>query len=295
MDLKIVSQEIRNCISQYQKDNCLSFIEDTHTYFMKDLDGVVKNTFPSITTVLHCFYVPFDSEYHSNRKAKGNKEEQVKLLKEWAEAGNYSVNLGSRVHFLLEKEIISQYGSYKEVRQPIFECDEEQIKSGDKMVCAGKKFIDLMRDRGAVLLESEIVLGNAELGIVGQPDLVFLIKDKNGVPGIVITDWKTNKKSNMSEEIMPWTVPMLTPFGYLNDNALSHYKIQLPLYGKLLLKMLEGTKYENIKLLGCIIVHLTDEGEFKEYRVDREIIKTILDMDVRDYLCRLNSESLTKL
>ncbi|MFN7584083.1 MAG: hypothetical protein ACK5P0_01865, partial [bacterium] len=68
------------------------------------------------------------------------------------------------------------------------------------------------------------------------------------------------------------------------NNALGHYYLQLPLYGKLLLKMLEGSKYENIKLYGCIITLLKDDGNYEEYRVPKDIIETILDMDVQKYL-----------
>jgi hypothetical protein len=65
---------------------------------------------------------------------------------------------------------------------------------------------------------------------------------------------------------------------------LGHYYLQLPLYGKLLVKMLEGTKYENIKLLGCIVVLLKENSEYEEFRVPKPLINTILDMDIRNYL-----------
>ena len=80
---------------------------------------------------------------------------------------------------------------------------------------------------------------------------------------------------------------MRYPFEYLPNNALGHYNTQLPLYGKLLLKMLEGTKYEDIPLLGCIIVRLTDDREFIEYRVDKTTINTILNMDIKEKLKEL--------
>ena len=80
---------------------------------------------------------------------------------------------------------------------------------------------------------------------------------------------------------------MRPPFEYLPNNALGHYKTQLPLYGKLLIKMLEGTKYEDIPLLGCIIVRLTDDREFIEYRVDKTTINTILNMDIKEKLKEL--------
>ena len=109
-------------------------------------------------------------------------------------------------------------------------------------------------------------------------------KNKDGY-GFIITDYKTNKEKNFITQ--KYIKPMRTPFEYLPNNALGHYHTQLPFYGKLLLKMLEGTKYENIKILGCIIVRLTDEREFIEYRVERKTINKILEMDVKKYLTKL--------
>jgi hypothetical protein len=65
---------------------------------------------------------------------------------------------------------------------------------------------------------------------------------------------------------------------------LGHYYLQLPFYGRLLVKMLEGTKYENIKLLGCIVVLLKEDSEYEEFRVPKPVINTILDMDIKTYL-----------
>jgi hypothetical protein len=77
---------------------------------------------------------------------------------------------------------------------------------------------------------------------------------------------------------------MYAPFQEYPSTALGHYYLQLPLYGKLLLKMLEGTKYENMKLLGCIVVLLKESSEYEEFRVPKPLINTILDMDIRKYL-----------
>jgi hypothetical protein len=153
------------------------------------------------------------------------------------------------------------------------------------MIVAGKNYIKLLKERGCVLLDTEIVLGHPELGYTGQPDKVWLVIGKNGELGLLITDWKTNKKKNFL--VQKYIKPMRHPFEYLPNNALGHYNTQLPLYGKLLLKMLEGTKYENIKLLGCIIVRLTEEREFVEYRVERKTINTILEMDIKSKLTKL--------
>jgi len=176
---------------------------------MLDVSGKLRDDFPSVSKLMKYFYTEFDSEGISFRKANGDPYEQQRLLEEWAAAGTYSTNMGSRVHFLLEKHTLEEFGISKEVRQPIYECDAEQIVKGDTMVVAGKQYIDL-----------------------------------------------------------------------------GHYNTQLPFYGKLLLKMLEGTKYENIKLMGCIVVLLTEEREYVEHRVLKKTINTILEMDMKKYLTK---------
>jgi hypothetical protein len=252
---------------------------------MKDLNGKVRDNYPSVSKVMKYFYEEFDSEGISLRKAKGDPEVQQQLLDEWKAAGDYSTNMGSRVHYLLEKKLIEMFGSYKEVRQPIFECDFTQILKGDSMVTAGSDYLNLMIERGAVLLDTEIVLGDPELGYTGQPDKVWLIFNKEMTEfGLVITDWKSNKPKNFEES--HFTKRMKYPFQKHPNNALGHYFTQLPFYARLLLKMLKGTKYENLKLYGCIIVLVKETGEYEEFRVPKEVINTIMDMDMKRYLTK---------
>jgi len=283
MDLKKIASEIRDILDEKRKELELTFVEDTHTYYMKDLNGEIKTNFPSVSKILKKFYEEFDSETISYNKANGDPEVQQKLLAEWKAAGDYSTNMGSRVHYMLEKKLIEDYGNYKEVRQPIFECDFTQILKGDSMINAGTKYLKLMNERDTVLLDTEIVLGHPELGYTGQPDKVWIVENKQKTGfGILITDWKTNKPKNF----MPtrFTKKMKYPFGEIDDTALGHYYLQLPFYGKLILKMLEGTKYENIRLYGCIVTLLREDSEFEEFRVPQKVIDTILEMDMKKYL-----------
>lgn len=278
MELNNIAKEIRELISQRQNEIGLSFEEENHIYTMNG-----RKDYPSVSKVLKKFYTEFPVEEASYNKAGGDPQKQQELIEEWAAAGTYSTNMGSRVHFLLEKEVIDRNGSYKEVRQPIFECDDTQTLKGDNMICAGKNYLNLMEQRGAVLLDTEIVLGDPELSYVGQPDKVWLMmnKAKTGF-GLVITDWKTNKKKNFKET--SYTKRLKAPFNKYPDTALGHYYVQLPLYGKLLLKMLEGTKYSDMKLYGCVITHLNDDAEYEEYKVPQEVINTILNMNMKEYL-----------
>jgi hypothetical protein len=283
MELEKVASEIREIISQKQNELGLSFIEDQHIYYMKDTDGEMRSNYPSVSKVLKKFYVEFPKDEIAEKKAKGDPVVKEQLIKEWEAAGDYSTNMGSRVHYMLEKKIIEQHGDYKEVRQPIFDCDIEQILKGDSMITAGSKFIKLMKERGAILLDTEMVLGHPVLGYTGQPDKVWLIPNRTKDSfGLVITDWKTNKPKNFLTN--QFTKNMLQPFTSCPDNALGHYYVQLPLYGKLLLKMLEGTKYADLKLYGCVVVLLQETSEFTEYKVPQQVIDTTLQMDIVNYL-----------
>lgn len=279
MNLREIAQEIREVVEKKRKDLGLEFFEDQHKYLMKDSNGKLRDNFPSVSKVLKHFYTEFPTEEAALKKAGGDYLEAERLMGEWAQAGKDSTNLGSRVHYFLEKELISRYGSYKDVRQPVFECDIFAQAKSDSMIRAGHTYLDLCENRNLVLLDTEMVLGHPELGYTGQPDKVWLTYNATGNDfGLLITDWKSNKEKNF--QVNSYTKGMLHPFEEYPDNALGHYYLQLPFYGKLLIKMLEGTKYEGIKLLGCIVVLLKDTMEYEEFRVPKPIIETIMNMDM---------------
>jgi len=278
MKLSEIAKEIREVISETQKQLGLVFEEERHIYTMNG-----KTDWPSVSKVLKKFYKPFPTEEAAYNKAGGDPEKQQQLIEEWAAAGQYSTNLGSRVHFILEEEAIKRNGSYKEVRKPIFECDLTQLMKSDKMIVAGKRYLDLLEQRQVELLDTEMVLGDPTLGYTGQPDKVWLTMNKTGDEfGLLITDWKTNKPKNF--QVNDYTESMYEPFQDLPNNALGHYYVQLPLYGKLILEMLKGSKFENIKIYGCIIAHLRDDTQFEEFRVPKKVVDTVMGMDMRKYL-----------
>jgi len=282
MNLSEVAEDIRNVIYNKQKEYELSFIEDTHTYFMKDSTGNLRNDYPSVSKILKYFYDEFDSDAIAEKKAKGDPKKKQELLDGWKKISDLSLNLGSRTHYLLEKEVLSLFNIEKNVREPAFECDFETTLKSDSMVSAGIRYANLMKERGAVLLDTEVVMGHPKLEYVGQADKMWLIQNKEKTEfGLIVTDWKTGNPKNFLPTT--FTKKMRYPFFYLDDTALGHYNIQLPLYGKLFLRMLEGTKYEKLRLYGSIIVLLKDNGDFEEFRVDKEIIDNVLSMNPLTY------------
>lgn len=282
-ELNKVAQEIREILVERRKEFELTFSEEDHIYFMKDTDGKYRNNFPSVSKVLKHFYDEFPAEEIALKKAGGNLKEQQRLLEEWKAKGDASTNMGSRIHYFLEKQTLEIFGLDKEVRQPNFDCDLFQLAKSESMIEGGKKYLDLCEQRNLVLLDTEAVLGHPELGYTGQPDKVWLTTNAKGDEfGLLITDWKSNQPKNF--QVHNYTSSMKEPFDLYPNNALGHYFLQLPFYGKLLIKMLEGTKYENIKLYGCIIVLLTEDKDFVEYRVPKDVMSKILEMDMDFYL-----------
>ena len=283
MNLKEVAQEINEALEKRRKDLRLSFIEDKHIYYMMDDNGKIRSNYPSVTKILKKFHAPFDSETISLRMAGGDRERQKEILAEWKQLGDISTNMGSRVHYNLEVDLVGRYGDYKKVREPIYSCDEESIRKSDNMIKAGKDYIDLMHERGAVLLDTEIVLGDPELGFVGQTDTGWIMetKDKSSF-GLVVTDWKSNQPKNF--EVKPYNGKMFSPLHEHRDFALTHYHVQIPMYGRLLLKMLEGTKFKDMKYLGGVIVLLKEDGTFTEYKVPPSINNIILNLDLTKYV-----------
>ena len=275
--LKMVAEELRQILDEKRTEMGLDFREWGHIYTIIDQTGQKRTDFPSVSKLLKKFYPEFDKEGNALRIAEGNQEEAERLMREWEQAGIAASGLGSRTHFILEKECLSIFGHDKQVRQPKFNCDENQTKRSDTMVEAGRKYIQLMISRGAVLLDTEVVLGSSRLGFVGQADKFWVMQNGDNI-GIVCTDWKTNKPEKF--EIQIYHKPMFAPFDDLLNNDLNHYNLQLSLYGKLLLDMLQGSKYQELKFFGSVVVNLKDDGTFQEYKVPKTIKEKIMEIDI---------------
>ena len=163
MNIEETVLEIRNILSERRKEFKLSFEEDSHKYTMLNLDGELTDKWPSVSKVMKLFYDEFPSEKKAFEMSGGDPDETEKLLNEWKMSGEYATNMGSRVHFLLEKYSLDMFNYQKTIREPIYECDATQITKGDAMITAGKLFLEKMKERGAYLLDTEIVLGHPEL------------------------------------------------------------------------------------------------------------------------------------
>jgi len=285
LDLKQAVKEINEILENKRKELQLTFEEEGHIYHMLDRNGILRSDFPSVSTVIKSFCTEFDAEGKSLQMTNGDLDAQKVLLEQWAYSGEYASQKGSYVHYELEKYILNKNKINKLVRKPIFTIDAQQTIDGNNMILAGKNFLDLMEERGCVLLETEVVLGSneVELEYVGQADDFWLCygKDKKTI-SFIVTDHKSNKIKNL--EPQRYNGMLNFPFETEIDYAKTHYFMQLPFYARLFKNMLIGSKYEDIPLLGCIVDSLRDNGSFEEYRVPMNFINGIMKMNVKSYL-----------
>jgi hypothetical protein len=111
--------EIREILENKRKEFQLTFEEESHKYTMLDLDNKLHSKWPSVSKVMKLFYDEFPSEEKAFEMSGGDPEKTEELLNEWKMAGEYSTNIGSRVHFLLEQHSLNMFNYKKTIREQI--------------------------------------------------------------------------------------------------------------------------------------------------------------------------------
>jgi hypothetical protein len=89
-------------MNKYSSDNRVCFDLNTHTY---TLDGGKKLT--SVTSLISNFKNKFDSDYHAERIAKRDGKTKEVVLKEWKDKSDLSCEVGTYIHGIIEKYILS--------------------------------------------------------------------------------------------------------------------------------------------------------------------------------------------
>ncbi len=266
--MRELAANIRYHLANERERRGITFEEENHKYTIYDRHGNIISPI-SVSTKVKQYHEEFDSQGISYSKASGDPEKQARLLWEWKEAGRIGAGIGSRCHYYLEQNLITYYGLDKTVRQPIFDIDGKDIAISDRKISAGNKYIELMIQRGCVLVDTEMVLGCESL--MGQLDKCFLVKLKNGKIGIFITDWKATKYASFLQQ--RWSKSMRAPFGNYIDTAYSKYSVQLGLYSRLLMEMLGGCF--DVEFCGAIIVILQEDETFIELKVQQDFFNIV--------------------
>ena len=273
MEINEKAQEIRDALQRYRESVNLTFTEEGHKYTIDGIDKIV-----SVSGIVSRYHESFDAEEVSLRMCDGDEEAAQELRDDWSERGRVARLTGNYVHYHLEKYLVDLFELDKEVREPILEgIDESMIKRGDNLIQAGKAQVQRMVDAGAVLVDTEVVMGSPKAGYVGQCDCLWLGRDKDGNFKLCLTDWKTNKPSKFSYSM--FNKPMFAPFEDTPDNAVGKYSLQLGLYERLVVDMLDDPE---LVFSSSIIVSLRQrpKGSYKEFRLTDEMRQLIYNLEV---------------
>lgn len=195
--------------AKHPKGETITFEDEDHSY--KDSSGQV---YKSVTTFIHDFFPPFDTETISAKYASKHNMSQDEVKKQWEMNRDQAAAYGTRVHAFAEAKL-------KGLPQA------EPLDKRDKLAfSAVSDYIDNELLKNYTILEMEKIIFSPSLGLAGTVDL--LVKDKQG--RLNILDWKTNKEIKYTNSFQSGNPPV----SHLQDCNYNHYCLQLNLYKYLL-------------------------------------------------------------
>lgn len=214
------------------------FEEDSHSYYIDDPKGRVK--FTSVTTFIGSFFPKFDAEKVAPFTAKKRGISVQEVLDEWEENGRQSRDFGTRVHACCEDTVNFRELRYKPENQ-------REVVTFANAVKAANTVLQQFDIVGA-----EKLIFDEKLKLSGTIDL--LARSKNSNKRYYIIDWKTNKQIRATSKYNEFA---FAPIAELPDCEMSHYGLQLTLYGHILKS---GGYIPIDSKLFYLLVHVTENG-----------------------------------
>ena len=214
------------------------FEEDSHSYYIDDPNGRVK--FTSVTTFIGNFFPKFDAEKIAPFTARKRGITVEEVLAEWEKHGQESRDFGTRVHACCEDTINARELRYTPT-------NEKEEKTYANAIKAANTVLEQFDIVGA-----EKLIFDEKLKLSGTIDL--LAKSKIEPNTYYIIDWKTNKEIRSFSKYNEFA---FKPIEELSDCEMSHYGLQLTLYGHILKS--GGYIPQDAKVF-YLLVHVTENG-----------------------------------
>jgi hypothetical protein len=270
------------------------FNEELHKYTDGD-----SNPYISVTTILHKYVTPFDTNYHAKRVAQRRGVDVSLVLAEWADINKKACEKGSKVHNSLENSINDANG-YVKIEGKSDEyvrlyTVSDIIKNHDYGKLDYSKFQNtIMAQKYPIIKEgveklckqgysiyAEIVVYDVRSFICGMIDVLLVNWETHD---FIILDWKTNNKPLMFEsgyfrrdafgywaDFVPNSNMMKYPFNKYPDAVGYHYTMQLSLYAYLLEQF--GLKCKALRLCHIYSNKKTELEEINFYKIDYKKIE----------------------
>ena len=164
--------------TELNKFNDVVFTEEGHTYTV----GGQKAT--SVTTFIGQFKKPFDKEFWAMSTAQKRGISMLEVMEEWDSISLRACNKGSKFHAFAEN-----YINNKILPNKIYDFDID-IEAYNEIESQFLTFYEESKEN-LIPIRSELCVGSSDLGICGMVDQLYYSAT---LDGLVIFDWKTNKK-----------------------------------------------------------------------------------------------------
>ena len=196
----MISQD--NLLKIFSVFNHIKYYDDKHKYFIGNKELI------STTTFIGKFKKPFNKDFWATKKAieRGVSKEQILL--EWDDIKDTACARGSDLH------------SYSDnfMHNRVFPTDVS-----DALISQFKDFYKKFIQNN-IVVRTEFVLGDEELGIAGMIDL-FCYNNKTNK--FYIADYKTNKKFEFDSKYNNY---YLDPISHLDECEFNTYSLQTSIY-----------------------------------------------------------------
>lgn len=269
-----------------EKDVHIQFYPQEHIYLY---DG--QEQFIPVSSVISCFFKPFDSYYWSEYKANQRNISQGQILEEWDSKGACSRDVGTFMH----QQIENYYKGLPYQQEFSFKYDgkyvhiEEQIS----LELEYMQFIEFLENHKFKPFRTEWAIYDDELKIAGTIDMIHKRGDV-----FDIYDWKRSHRI-----VDFWGKPIavnnygekgLGELNQIEDTPYWHYCIQQNLYRYILER-----NYDIIIEKMYLVVFCDDTNEYRKLEVPRmdeviiSIVKSCKNETVKKRLITLQGENLS--
>ncbi len=219
------------------------FNEKNHTY-CNDITG---EPYLGASAFLSTFEEPFDKtgqiligKARSVSIERGIRITPKMLQQEWTNKGDYSRNLGTKLHYALEQmilgiDIVDLVSTFSKEEKPIFVFDEAETRETNKIQNVFKK--EFAKIKGVLVPEERLY--NDDLEMAGTSDLVWYHNNNQ----VSIGDFKFTESIDKFSKHNNF---LLDPVSHLQHSNWTHYNLQLSLYAYFLEK--RGYKVKDLFL-----------------------------------------------
>ena len=269
-----------------ERDTHIQFYPQEHIYLYNGHEQLIP-----VSSVISCFFKPFDSLYWSEYKANQRQVSQGQILEEWDAKGTCSRDVGTFMHQQIEnyykglpyqQEFSFKYkGKYVQI--------EEQIKLESEYL----QFMDFLENHQFKPFRTEWAIYDEKLKIAGTIDMIH----KRGEV-FDIYDWKRSLRivDSMGNPITinDYGEKGLGELNKINDTPYWHYCIQQNLYRYILEKNYD-IKVEKMYL----VVFCDDTYQYNKLDVPymdeavNSIVKACNNGTVKKRLISLRGENLS--